>query len=339
MLIKFNPTGTQIVKGRLVVRLDFYPSVNDKAYRYHYVSVPVIPPEGYLGKVDNRGNPLDDNTFNAWLESLPHVWRLNPCLCHFINVDEGIKLQKLRDFITQTFDKNILANISDAVILSNSAHLLHFMKAKSVQSSRKIITKDIVDLLGSVNNELKSTNIVLDSNGESNVLEPLSIDIGLPAIDRASVLSPNYTDIQNDNPAYATGYLDTIEVWFYADATAVKAGTFYGSGVTWTNRDYHLLGSVVGGSKQTFSSLSIEVTLGDLIGEYRETGGIETAGAGGGFGGTIEKAGDQFGAGVQTYTLYTGYGASIYGTGSEISAGYFPVIGGSHIIYTVGGDE
>jgi len=92
------------------------------------------------------------------------------------------------------------------------------------------------------------------------------IDIGAAAIDRASTLLDNRTLVCLDNPANGAGTLDTIEIWAGIDLVGCKAGTFYGSGTSYTGRDYETIGSVTSGSKQTFSGLDCDVTSGDYIG-------------------------------------------------------------------------
>ncbi len=66
MLAKFNPTGTHVHKGFLKVRIDLYPDIGDKTYPIHHILVPVIPPEGYPGAVDNEGNPPEMNVTDEY---------------------------------------------------------------------------------------------------------------------------------------------------------------------------------------------------------------------------------------------------------------------------------
>ena len=142
------------------------------------------------------------------------------------------------------------------------------------------------------------------------------IDIGSGAIDRAAYWSENETIIDRNNPANASGSINTWEFWFYANASGVKVGTFYGSGVAWTNRDYETIGNVASGSKQIFSGLDTTVETDDLSGIYFISGRIERDYSGGV--GLFHKTGDQFGAGEQTYDVTaSGNIISNYGTGTE----------------------
>jgi hypothetical protein len=149
------------------------------------------------------------------------------------------------------------------------------------------------------------------------------IDVGPGAIDRNSYDDPGYTIILIENPANDTGVLDVIEVWFESSATLVKVGTFYGTAPNFTSRDYETLGSVASGSKQTFSGLHCDVSVDDLLGVYFAAGCIEGNSL---TNGEYWKAGDQFGAGQQSYAAYS-FTDSIYATGAtaEVDRRILPV--------------
>jgi len=145
-----------------------------------------------------------------------------------------------------------------------------------------------------------------------------AIDIGAAAINRGSLHNKHYTIIAVDNSADGTGTIDAIEVWMYTLASDSKAGTFYGSGTSYTNRDYETLGAITAGSKQTFSGLDIDVSDGDYIGGWFTGVGVahgridrDTSG----YAGIYIKSGDWFGQGQQTYALTAGDAISLYGTG------------------------
>jgi hypothetical protein len=145
------------------------------------------------------------------------------------------------------------------------------------------------------------------------------IDIGSAAVDRDECIGGGATFIDLANPANDTGVITSVELWFTANHTGVKVGTFYGSGTDYTNRDFATIGNVTGGSKQTFSGLSIDVTSGDFIGVYYNVvipEGLEMSTSGG----TILYTcfGDQFGTGLQTYSSSPpGFALSLYGIGAS----------------------
>jgi len=93
--IRFEPSGTHVDNhGNLKIRLDFYPGPEDKSYeQQHVFVVDETSPEflaGYKGEVDKDGQPVDPKAYQDWFDSLPHVWRTNPCLSHFVIVPSDI---------------------------------------------------------------------------------------------------------------------------------------------------------------------------------------------------------------------------------------------------------
>lgn len=142
-----------------------------------------------------------------------------------------------------------------------------------------------------------------------------AIDIGSAATDRNSAAGATYTYIPLANTANASGKITSVELWFNTNATGVKVGTFSRSGAVFTPRSSASIGSVTAGSKQTFTGLNIDVVTGDYIGYYAASGGMDYSNSGGS--GYYYKAGDQFGAGAQTYSTNGAelFDFSLYGTG------------------------
>lgn len=164
------------------------------------------------------------------------------------------------------------------------------------------------------------------------------IDIGPGATDRSTTRIVNAeTYIAVDNPANGAGTLTIVELfyWEFSPAvTGVKVGTFYGSGTSYTSRDWEDIGDVAVGSKQQFTGLDIDVEVGDFLGHHSDTGRIEADGSG--VTKTYRKAGDQFGAGVQTYSALTQI-HSFYGQGSTEPAIYIGNDAINRASYTLGG--
>ena len=147
-------------------------------------------------------------------------------------------------------------------------------------------------------------------------LAAVPIVVGSDVTDRASQMAASYnTTITYNTPANANGTITTVELWPYAsNLIAVKVGTFYGSGTSWTNRAYASIGNVTYGSKQTFSGLSIAVNTNDVIGYYNTGGYLEATTSGGS--GLGQYSGDAFTGGAKTYNnSMTGYIISLRGTG------------------------
>lgn len=142
MIARFNPTGTHIHKGFLKVRVDLYPEPTDKTYAIHHIQVPDpesrLYKKGYRGKLDEMDSPIDQGDYNAWYESLPKIWRTNPCLCHFIKVDAGTTLSGLTDYVKGILDKNTILELDDILSKVDVDHprLSRIMNAKSGTGSK-----------------------------------------------------------------------------------------------------------------------------------------------------------------------------------------------------------
>jgi hypothetical protein len=321
MKVFLNPTGTNVHKGLLEVRLDIIPDEFDLTYQYHHVYMPVIPKKGYTGLVDATGNPLDKDDYKTWLEGLPHEWQTNHCLCHFTRIDETSTEDELREHIARILDKNTLATIDGTMVLPDSAHRLRGMNRKPKLNREFVKSKDITDLINSVNHRLKKLidPIALDKNGGiAEIEKPHSIDVGAGATNRAdSAGLEGATFIDLNNPANASGVLDTWEFWMAANAAGVEVATFYVvSETNFSTRDTETIGSVTSGSKQTFTGKSTNVTTGDYAGISGTGGAIERDSSG--YSGCRYKVGDFIPCtNINFSGLYDGGAISIYATGSE----------------------
>ncbi|GAH38091.1 unnamed protein product [marine sediment metagenome] len=119
----------------------------------------------------------------------------------------------------------------------------------------------------------------------------MEIDIGPEAIDRGFATGyGGYTVIMAENPANATGIIDTVEIWCNTDLTGVRVGTFYTTnGNTLKCRDSAVIGNVTSGSMQTITEdsgsnpLAIAVEVDDYIGMFYDTGNVERDASGSGF--------------------------------------------------------
>jgi hypothetical protein len=109
------------------------------------------------------------------------------------------------------------------------------------------------------------------------------IDVGPGATDRASdSYTGGYTNLCKDNPLNASGTINSLEIWAFAEMGGVKVGTFYEvSAGVYRCRSAVTIGTVTAGSKQTFVVDLTGVT-GDILGFYAATGAIERDATGGG---------------------------------------------------------
>lgn len=171
----------------------------------------------------------------------------------------------------------------------------------------------------------------------------MAISVGSPALNLNSsqaLWAPAVgykTGIDYNNPANATGTIDTVNAWFQAAnaGNSCKIGTFTdgGSG-SFTCNDAELIGEVVAGSAQQYTGLSIDIATGEYIGADARaavTLVLERANSGGSGVYWIEgQYCDPSDSG--TFALLSGDILSLNGTGTEGGQTYTEspkVIGGS----------
>ncbi|MBA7570584.1 hypothetical protein ES708_12337 [subsurface metagenome] len=144
---------------------------------------------------------------------------------------------------------------------------------------------------------------------------PIPIDIGSPAIDRASNTTANYTTVDKNNPANASGQITSIEFRVQYKVRGLIVGTFYSTnGNTLKCRASEVIpGDFPTGSTQT-KAVTIDVREGDYIGFYETSGRLERDTEGfAGIWGILNKhidPGDEY-----EYDFFAGDALSLYGRG------------------------
>ena len=141
-----------------------------------------------------------------------------------------------------------------------------------------------------------------------------SIDIGSPATTRGSTESGGKTMVVKDNPANASGTITSVEIYAGSSLGSCEVATFYVvSGNNLSTRDTHTIGSVTGGSKQTFE-VDLDVEEGDYIGMYYAFGTLyrDTSG----YVGRWHSSGDKIPCADLTFSYYANWTISLYGTGA-----------------------
>jgi hypothetical protein len=103
MRAKINTSGTHVQNGVLKVRVDLYPDPADKTYARHYAD--------HYDREPTEAELADP----AKLALVPTHREINPCLCHFIAVDEDITVQQLEARVRAVFDAGTLAALDDAL--------------------------------------------------------------------------------------------------------------------------------------------------------------------------------------------------------------------------------
>jgi len=142
------------------------------------------------------------------------------------------------------------------------------------------------------------------------------IDIGSAAEDRAFDGTFGYTRVDKANPANETGTITSIEIWAGTSLENCEVATFFVvSGNFLSTRDTHTIGAVTGGSKQTFSGLSLDVQAGDYIGIYFTAGTLDQGEAGVGLW-YIQS--DEIPCVNTEFSWYGEGEISLYGTGATV---------------------
>ena len=307
--------------GNVAVKLEFYLDKADCGYEQTYVSMPDFTGATYKGKLDKDGNPRDPLDYQAWVDSLPKKWQLNPFHNHFIylppdytskDVEREIWYHQPNFYAAWAAGKTMRSGWDTATrirpVRFDKVHPADYEVKKQACLS-KIATIQPVSLL---------------VDGIGMTYPATTIDVGAGATERAwySGLANSETFVEKTNPANETGIIDTFEIWAAADAGNLancKMGVASGSSTSYSANDYATLGTVTAGSKQTFTGLDVDVESGNFIAAYYEDGNVSYDASGGG--GTYYKYGDWFGSGTQTFFGAGSPLMSLYGTGETASVG------------------
>jgi len=336
---KLEPSGCGIHKGRAKLRIDLFMEEADPRYDRCYVNVPVIPPEGYQGKVDKEGTPKNQADYDAWIEHLPHIWQNNPFHSHKIWLpDAGASDNYINEQIERTL--TYFYQFHQQMWDTNKKFIDEWKKVPKVKGSiRDIFVKG--DPKDSLANQQKVADVLSRQADfwvggrvpptDLNIGEKGTIDVGSAAIDRESWTAfyyseVAYTKIEYENSANATGTLDTVEIYLtYADeGNSLKVGTFTDNGGdNFTCHDAELIGETTPGY-HSYTGLSFAITFGEYLGgDSRGTANLGPALAlSGGAGGRYSATG-QFCDPTDTtdYSFSSGKIMSLYGTGTESGGG------------------
>jgi len=329
--VEVEPSGCGEFHGNVKVRYDFF--LTPDAYRYddrHLYLVDTTTEEylaGYTGKLNEDGTPKNLVQYDKWEASLPRVWVNTPFHSHFCYFDADVTnaevekagLYHLGNFYSAWCDDwiDVQGGMRHGWDTETRVRPVRYDEVEILADYE--LRKDDVETRVEEVKTLGISDSVGTLIGEGETFPSTDIDIGYAAVDGTGSMGFDFTVFTLDNPANATGALDTIEIWAETTMGGTKAGTFYGSGTDYTSRDVETIGTVTAGSKQTFTGLNCNVETGDYIGIYYSSGRIErftTTGAG-----ICYIAGDQFGTGQQTYFSFDGDAISLYGTGETLAVG------------------
>lgn len=116
MKIKFNPTGTHIRKGKLLIRLDLYPDSKYKTYAIQFIDI-------FARALTKAESERVDEVLTEKAKNLqklvPTKKQLNPFLCHFIAIDPNMTKIELKKYIKETFDVETLTKLDNILSVNN----------------------------------------------------------------------------------------------------------------------------------------------------------------------------------------------------------------------------
>jgi len=278
-----EPSGCGIHKNRGKLRLDFFLNPDDPHYDKCHVYVVDSTSEeyqkGYQGKVDEQGNPLDSEDYQKWLDSLPHIWRDNPFHSHFIYPDKGTTDTELKAKIESCL--SYFYHFHQHCWNNNKRFVDEWKKvpSRAGQVRCPFVKGDSKDLQA---NQDKVQGILSRSKEfqigvskvppqDLNIGEKGTIDVGHTTTVGAGFSTATFVNQQN--PANATGTIDTVKIYCERDMSDVEVASFFVvSGDNLSTRDTYSIGVVTFGAERTFTGLAIDFETNDYIGGYWSDG-------------------------------------------------------------------
>jgi len=217
-------------------------------------------------------------------------------------------------------DININSDLSGKLYIGSSKFSM-IREITGVFSVNKY-TFEVNELLQETKYYFFIKNTAAGKNGRTGIYSkkttkiiPIEIDIGSPAIDRASGITAGYTLINEDNPANESGKIYKIEIWSLDDLYNVEIATFYEvSEKYFSTRDNVFIGTVEKGAKRTFQVV-LNVVEGDYIGAYVPTGRIKRDTEG--YAGLWYREGDMIPCVEERFFILEGDTISLFGVGTD----------------------
>jgi len=337
---KIESSGCGIVKDVTKLRIDCFLNETDPYYERHYVYVP-DPKDpkyiaGYPGLVDAEGMPLNQKDYDAWLESLTHIWQNNPFHSHKIWLpDAGATDNYIKEQIERTL--NYFYTFHQEMWDTGKKFIDEWKKVPKVKGSiRDIFVKG--DPKDSLANQTKVANILSRQAdfwiGKTSIIPPPldigekgTIDVGtIPDDFNTAIDILAYTTVEAANPALADGEIDTVLIWMHAvgAGTDVYVGTFSASGDDLTCYDSESIGQLEAGENSPITGLHINILTDHYIGLHVKSGSGETKVEGNNSGGSgiWYKPGDYIDpTDTVTFSFLANFKQALYGTGTESGGG------------------
>lgn len=146
MFVRVEPSGCRERKGLVQIRFCMYLDEGDYGYDVHHVQVPVIPEEGYTGKVNEFGTPVDMKHYQEWLDSLPKMWQTNPFHNHFIYVEPEITDETIMDMGQAFLEEAYIKWASNEKLdLKNPTVKFHPNKPEAIEAKVKHLKETVLE--------------------------------------------------------------------------------------------------------------------------------------------------------------------------------------------------
>ena len=279
--VAINKSGCGIHKNRAKLRLDFFLSPNDP----NYERCPDSPFHSHFIYPDKDASDAD---IKAEIEK---------CINYFYA------------FHQHCWDKE-LKFIDEWKKVPSQAGQVRCPFIKGEPENLKANEGKVQNILSRVQEFQVGVSKVPPQN--LNIGEKGTIDVGSAAIDREQNVAGPMTLIDGNNPANATGTIDTIEIYSNTIMYDTEVATFIDEGSdVFSTRDSETLGTVSSGYRD-FTGLDMDVSTDDDIGVYFSGGKIEKDAGGNSW----TKSADQIPCSSVTFFTYNAI-LSLYGTGTE----------------------
>jgi hypothetical protein len=333
-----NKTGCGVRKGNCQIRLDFYLEPSNPRYNDKYLYLVDTTSEkylaGYKGEVDKDGNPVNQEEWDAWWDSLPRVWVNTPFHTHFIYLpadftDDDIKAQI--ELHLPNFYQAFQAGLDEfRGGMRHGWDIRERFRPHDYSKSDSPVEYDArVAACEAAIADLTEFSYKPSGEGGGETFPATEIDIGDDCINRPSSWGINYhTLVAKANPANDNGIIDYCEIWLTTSSSPdIWVGTFSASGNVLTCRDSESIGSQPTG-KSTVSGLDIDVASGDYFGSFAKSGLATVDATETGETGVWYYSGECIDpSDSQTFTSLDGWSTSLYGTG-ETEGGWSGTISG-----------
>lgn len=313
MKIIFDPTGTQINNGALLVKLAIYAEPSEKSY--HLTPVPI--------------GPVPDGDIEEWIETALCTLVWNPVFYHFVTIDNLATPQMLSEFLADTLSPKVAYSIDEALTLPDRMHYLPELVKPFTKLSSRITT--FADL-GKLNKDFSPLSVCIYKSDTGIDLTPKSMAIGETDADLNNSLDRGSTYLMYGGPATGTGNGTITALAIRPVTAALQSAT---AGIHYLNPDLDTVtcrsavaigGVALDANPTPVTGLSLACNIGDIVGLcWAGSAGKMERSTTGAFNGYARYVGDANSVGDHTFADFDANDTlAITGTGTESGGGFVP---------------